>query len=236
MTSFDENMRQAYIDSQLTIEETLRFEASLRAKELSDLQNERHFNDRITKSLSTDTTCPDALWDTLKTTMQQESKVLPFPWRQVRMLAFVASIAILLSVSMTTYFNASPHILLPQNIAEAQKRISFSGNYDEVSGMLRSHHYLVGLKKVPVGDHSLVLLGIEEEYLDKGKVAKIYFNCCSSLITVVIPHKDFPHLPAQLLFEGAEPETKLVRHLPNDFSIQVASNHDPSEALAQLLF
>lgn len=231
--------RQAYIDQELSVDQTVALKEALSDEELAELEAESQFESELASRLGADVPCPDEVWHGIRRRLQAEQRS-PATWQWVgsvrtvmRLAAAVAIVAIGLAL-WTANRSTTDHgvAALPESPAALARLMEIHGDYDKISAALAGHGFYVKVSAPdPEQYHPVELLGLRFQQHNGQEVAEIAFACCGKPVVVYISSKQsgewaigsMPReLPERWFMGGREVDT---------YKIMAVSPHGTEEVL-----
>jgi hypothetical protein len=232
-------MRQAYIDNQLSVEETIRLEGELSATDRAELEAEANFQRCLSSQLALGDNCPQQLWHDIQQRMFEESNdrqpiLSPtgiIPWTRLLAMAacigFIYVVALLVNLPVAGKSNIS--IFPDETVA-----FDVPGDSQKVVNTLTANGFFFNLDRpVPGQHHTIDLNGMRFHKIDGRTVTELSFSCCGMPVEVVVEAKN--GAPSVLgKWTSAElPGTWFSAHreIDNKYRMIVIGPHLPDQVL-----
>ena len=232
-------MRQAYIDNQLSVEETIRLEGELSAADRAELEAEANFQRCLSSQLALGDDCPQQLWHDIQRRMFEKSNdrqpsLSPtgiIPW--TRLLAMAACIGFICVVALLVNLPVAGESNIPI-FSDETVAFDVPGDYPKVVNALTANGFLINIDRpVPGQHHTIDLNGMRFHKIDGRTVAELSFSCCGMPVEVLVEAKD--GAPSAL---GKWTSAELTgtwfsahREIDNKYRMIVISPHLPDQVL-----
>lgn len=189
----------AYIDGQMSASEALEFERSLSPEDQRRLADEIRVEAVICDHLATDTCCPEALWNSIKLRVRNQSqKRSPLGVWQRRFVGVAASIAIV-TTSALIYRDFAPerNIGVASSLEISEDNLVDFANHTEVPGTREAtQHFLdkhdIALELVALdaaeldAHHPVKLLGACMGSCPRGSILELRLTCCNRPVKLLV--------------------------------------------------
>lgn len=192
MSPNKENLWSAYIDGELSAAEASAFDQSLSPDERARLAAEMQFENKIAEALTSDVSCPDALWKRVEGELSA-AKVRSKHFNRRVMLYSSAAVAATLIVSMSYFMSsvqAVPEFMRVATCVDELNQLSEVSSPDGIEDLLHRCGIALDLN-MPSPDtwapvHHVHLLGARHVEYQGSPVVVLMFECCRQPVSVVL--------------------------------------------------
>ncbi len=224
----DNQKTVAYLDRELTLEESAAFEENLPEETLEALRKEVVLEGRLAEQLN-GPGCPDELWKKLRHRMKPEkspsrSRVLCFSQKRWLWLPLAASITLVAGL----HFARADHSFLERVSTVAALRAE--AQLDNPADVLAANGFNLSVNTASQGHHSIKVLGGYTAKVAGEPVAVICINCCGEPIRVLVARRG--GRAAKVLLRGRNKENLQTVAWRGDVQLAVIAEHPAGEALS----
>ena len=225
MYKLDDQKVAAYLDGELSFNESAAFEQELPAIPREMLQSEVTLEARLAETLR-GPSCPDALWKSLKRQMKSEkssAKRFMFPQQKWVWLPLAASLVI-----MAGLFVSQPDPAFVERVS------TVAALKDEVvlsdpSSVLAEIEFDLTVLMESQGHHAIEVLGGYSERLAGDPVAIICISCCGEPIRILVTRRE--SRAAEALLRRRNRENIQTVAWRGEYQLAVISDHPAEDAL-----
>jgi hypothetical protein len=225
--------RQAYMDGELSVEEVIAFEASCNDAERREVAAEQAFERAFVERVSQDT-CPDALWDDLRSRIARESRGPTLGWRLWPILAAAALLTISGLAWMQSKKEVAPSLVadLSKDLHEYCAGVAVPGDFEKVRSSLTANGFHIKLSAPdPEAHHAVSLLGVSYHDVEGSRVAELKFSCCQQPVSVFVSDMPAERLAELLQAKDNENRVYNVHEKIDTYQVHAVSTHLPDDVL-----
>ena len=227
--NIDDKLWSAYMDGELSASEALEFEKSLTEEQKEQIAAEKKFEGALDKALCKDVSCPDQVWNNVKSTLEKDSKK-PLSYRIMPVLALASSI-IIAAVIMFTKPDVKRDEFKVINLDKLIKKVQSEPSLEKVEEFLKKSDFAIKIngQKISEDKHDLKLLGAYKSKLGDNQIATVVFSCCDKPVKIVIVNTKTE--AEKILLEEYEKGNIKATSQIGDYKIGVISDHYDTEKL-----
>lgn len=225
-----EQLREAYLDSELSASEAAEFDAALSEADRAGLLAEQRFLRGVTDALACEVPCPDALWERTQQAMRG-GKSTRQAWRRFGTAATVlaaASIALVVSMSLGNISEETSVVMAARSIEELRAESEIPPGEDAAEAYLaeRGIPFTLEPGKRPETAqmaHMLRVVGAKTNHVWGDDVVSMLVVCCDTPVKVVFAKKKSE--AAKAIGEAAATSDQIQVLKPvNDYLLAVVGN------------
>ena len=191
-----EQLRQAYMDGELTACEAAAFEDSLSEAERAGLLAEQRLHRGIADTLACEVPCPDALWEQTRTALGRRNAPRP-AWRRLGTAVSVlaaAAIALVVSMWLINIDEESTIVMAARSVDELRAESEIPPGMAETEAYLAHHGipFTFDPDRRPLGVqlfHRLNFVGAKTNHVWGDEVVSLLVVCCNSPVKLVFAEK-----------------------------------------------
>ena len=226
-----EQLRQAYLDGELTACEAAEFEATLSDADRAGLLAEQRLHRGIADALACEVPCPDGLWEQTQAALRRQTGPRPV-WRRVGTAASVlaaAAIALMVSMWLFNVNEESSIVMAARSVDELRAESEIPAGPDEAEAYLAAHGIHLTFEpqrrpKLIQVFHRLDFVGAKTNHVWDEDVVTLLVVCCNSPVKVVFAKKKSE--AAKALGEAAATSEEVQVLQPFDgYVVAVVSHH-----------
>ncbi|MCP4256290.1 MAG: hypothetical protein GY774_02035 [Planctomycetes bacterium] len=240
MTENNQNLRQLYIDGQLTEHDRVEYEKQLSDHQRKEVEAERKFDGVILKFIkSKQEECPDKLWEDLKSKLEDKAdaatsaRIIPVIKRP---LAYVACAIVLfvlifaLTVPKSTVAEqVEIQVNFPKDTTAFTEEAVIKGNQQDIQKTLNDEGFVIDISDIQECNqkhqHFVKIIGFSSVEIEdvKHPCAHLYFTCCGQPVSTYIVDKS--RQSQEYKFSSPMPEVKRSDKAIKNYRIVTFSPH-----------
>ena len=240
MTVNDKNLRQFYIDGQLTGDGKIEFEKQLSDNQRKEIKAERNFDELIVESIKLNQDkCPDKLWEDIKSNLEDKSiavtSAIIIPILK-KPLVYAGCVVVLFALIFTFVVPrrtvAKPieiKVDFPQDIKAFTEQAVIKGNQQDIQKTLNGEGFNIDISDIQesnrIHSHFVQIVGFSSVEIDgvKYPCAHLYFTCCGQPVSTYIIDKS--RKSQEYKFSSSLPQIKRSDKTINNYRIVTFSPH-----------